>query len=173
MERAKLAKQIRTASFLKGHFRLRSGETSRFYLDKYRFESDPTLLSAVAAELQKLLPQSFDKLAGLELGGIPLVVALSLRTGRKCLYVRKTPKTYGTCNLVEGSFSQGEVVVVIEDVITTAGQACNSVNQMRQLGLVVPYVVCVLDRQHGGKENLKQIGCSLSSVFTMDELQAF
>jgi len=170
MERAELARQLKAASVLSGQYRLRSGKSTHFYVDKYRFESDPTLLSALTGELEKLLPESFDKLAGLELGGIPLATALSLRTGKKCLYVRKTPKTYGTRNLVEGGFSRGEIVTVIEDVITTAGQVCTSIEQMRQLGLVVPYVVCVIDRQQGGRQNLEKIGCSLSSIFNLDEL---
>ena len=56
---------------------------------------------------------------------------LSLRTGKPCLYVRKEAKTYGTCNLVEGGFQPGERVVVVEDVITTAGQVCESVGDIR------------------------------------------
>lgn len=170
MERIELARQLKATSVLFGQYRLRSGKINQLYIDKYRFESDPTLLNAVAHELEKLLPKSFDKLAGLELGGIPLATALSLRTGKKCLYVRKIPKTYGTCNMVEGGFIPGEVVTVIEDVITTAGQVCTSIERMRQLGLVVPNVVCVIDRQHGGKDNLEKTGCSLSSVFSLDEL---
>lgn len=171
MEKTALAKQIKRTSLLTGRFNLRSGKISSFYWDKYRFESDPILLNAVADELYKLLPISFDKLAGLELGGIPLATALSLKTGKPCLYVRKTAKTYGTCNLVEGGFQAGETVVVIEDVITTAGQVCISVKQMRELGLTIQHVVCVIDRQQGGKENLQKIGCSLTSVFTLEELE--
>jgi orotate phosphoribosyltransferase len=171
MEKARLAERIRAVSWLTGQFELRSGMTSSFYLDKYRFESDPILLSAVIDELERLLPESFDKLAGLELGGIPLATGLSLKTGKKCLYVRKVPKTYGTCNLVEGGFDPGETAVVIEDVITTAGQVCKSVKQMRELGLVVQHVICVIDRQQGGKGNLAKIDCTLASVFTLDELQ--
>jgi len=170
MERAELARQLKATSILLGQYRLRSGENTQFYVDKYRFESDPTLLNAITDEVEKLLPESFDKLAGLELGGIPLATALSLRTGKKCLYVRKIPKTYGTCNLVEGGFSPGEIVTVVEDVITTAGQVCTSIEQMRQLGLVVPCVVCVIDRRQGGRQNLEKIGCSLSSVFSLGEL---
>lgn len=171
MERAELAKLISAHAFLTGQFKLRSGKTSSFYIDKYRFESDPMLLSAVTNELQKLLPAFFDKLAGLELGGIPLATVLSLKTGKPCLFVRKAPKTYGTCNLVEGGFQPGESAVVIEDVITTGGQVCKSVNQMRELGLVVQNVVCVIDRQQGGEENLRKIGCSLASVFTLQEIK--
>ena len=171
MEKIDLAKKIKTTSFLTGQFELRSGKTSSFYWDKYRFESDPVLLTAVVDEMQKLLPASFDKLAGLELGGIPLAAGLSLKTGKPCLYVRKTAKTYGTCNLVEGGFQAGETAVVVEDVITVAGQVCTSVRQMRELGLKVQHVVCVIDRQQGGPENLKEIGCSLASVFTLEELE--
>jgi len=171
MEKAELAKQIKTSSFLTGQFTLRSGKTSSFYWDKYRFESDPQLLSAVVDELQKLLPPSFDKLAGLEMGGIPLATLLSQKTGKPCLFVRKTAKIYGTCNLIEGGFQAGETAVVVEDVITVAGQVCSSVEQMRELGLKVEHVICVIDRQQGGTENLKQIGCSLASVFTLDELE--
>mgnify|MGYP001095879288 FL=1 len=171
MEKIALAKQVKKTSFLTGRFNLRSGKISSFYLDKYRFESDPVLLSAIVDELYKLLPVSFDKLAGLELGGIPLATALSLKIGKPCLYVRKTAKTYGTCNLIEGRFQAGETVVVIEDIITTAGQVCVSIEQMRESGLIVQNVVCVINRQQGGSENLQNIGCSLASVFTLEELK--
>ena len=172
MKKADLAKKMKAASYLTGQFTLRSGKTSSFYWDKYRFESDPVLLNAVVDELHGLLPSSFDKLAGLELGGIPLAAGLSLKTRKPCLYVRKTAKTYGTCNLVEGGFRAGQTAVVVEDVITIAGQVCASVKQLRELGLMVEHVVCVIDRQQGGPENLKGIGCSLASVFTLDELES-
>ncbi len=171
MNKVELAKRIKDVSYLTGNFILRSGKTSSFYWDKYRFESDPRLLSAIVEETQKLLPKSFDKLAGLELGGIPLATVLSHKIDKPCLYVRKVAKTYGTSNLVEGGFKSGETAVVIEDVITTAGQVCTSVKQMRELGLVVEHVICVIDRQQGGKENLKATGCSLASVFTQEELE--
>jgi orotate phosphoribosyltransferase len=171
MNEVELAQRIKDVSYLTGQFTLRSGKISSFYWDKYRFESNPRLLAAIVEEMQKLLPESFDKLAGLELGGIPLASALSLKIDKPCLYVRKVAKTYGTCNLVEGGFKSGDTAVVIEDVITTAGQVCTSVKQMRELGLVVEHIICVIDRQQGGKENLKKIGCSLTSIFTQEELE--
>ncbi len=169
MNKTELAELMKSAAYLTGQFKLRSGLISAVYLDKYRFESDPVLLTALVNELSKLLPESFDKLAGLELGGIPLATGLSLKTGRKCLFVRKIQKTYGTCNLVEGGFNPGEKAVVVEDVVTTAGQVCKSVKEMRELGLIVQHAVCAVDRQQGGEENLKNIGCSFASVFTMNE----
>ena len=172
MEKRELAQKIRAVSLLRGKFKLRSGKTSSFYWDKYRFESKPELLKTILEEMQELLPASFDKFAAMELGGIPLATGLSLKTGKPCLYVRKKAKNYGTCNLVEGGFSKGEKVVVIEDVITTAGQVSSSIRQMRELGLIVEDVLCVIDRQQGGRENLEKIGCSLNCLFTGEELES-
>lgn len=170
MDRAELAKRIKAVAYLTGEFKLRSGKTSSFYWDKYRFESDPAILAAVAEEMARALPSEFDRLAGLEMGGIPLATAISMRTGKPALYVRKAAKDYGTCNLVEGGFAPGERVVAVEDVITTAGQVVMSIGQMRELGLKVDRVVCAIDRQQGGAEKLAEIGCSLSPVFTLAEL---
>ena len=171
VNRPELARRIRAASFLTGRFKLRSGQTSSFYWDKYRFESDPVLLSAIVDELENLLPSAFDKLAGLELGGVPLATGLSLKTGKPCLFVRKEAKPYGTCNLVEGGFQAGETAVAVEDVVTTAGQMCESIAGMREAGLQVQHAVCVIDRQQGGEENLKGIGCALQAVFSLEDLE--
>ncbi len=171
MDKKELAKQIKISSFLTGQFKLRSGKTSSFYWDKYRFESDPKLLSEIIDHMVKILPKSFDKLAGMELGGIPLATMLSQHIDKPCLFVRKKAKDYGTCNLVEGGFKNDETILVIEDVITTAGQVVTSIQDMRKLGLIVNDVVCVIDREQGGREKLTEIKCSLTSLFTMSELE--
>lgn len=172
MDRAELGRRVIDRAFLTGTFKLRSGKVSSFYLDKYRFESEPALLNALAQEMAALLPAEYDRLAGMELGGVPLATAVGLRVQKPCLFVRKKAKEYGTCNLVEGGFVTGEQVVVIEDVITTAGQVCTSVQEMRRLGLAVTQVVCAIDREEGGRENLAKIGCALAPVFTWRELDA-
>src|SRR3954471_4294573 len=172
MDRAALAKRIKAVAYLTGQFTLRSGATSTFYWDKYRFESDPSILVDVAEGLAGLLPASYDRLAGLELGGIPLATALSLQTGKPCLYVRKAAKPYGTSNLVEGGVPPGTRPLVIEDVIPSGGQVVTSVQQMRELGFVVEDVVCVIDRQQGGREAIEGIGCTLQPLFTLAELEA-
>lgn len=171
MDRAEIARKIMDRAFLRGRYVLRSGSTSSFYLDKYRFESDPALLDAITDEMVSLLPDNVEKLAGMEMGGIPLAALLSHKTGIPALYVRKKAKEYGTCNLVEGGFESGDRAVVIEDVITTAGQVCTSTGQMRDLGLIIDHVVCVIDREEGGGENLGKIGCRLRSLFTYRELE--
>ena len=139
--------------------------------NKYRFESHPALLTAIAEEMVKLLPSDCDGLAGLELGGIPLATAVSLQTGIPCFYVRKEAKIYGTCNLIEGGAKEGSNLVVIEDVITTAGQVCTSIEQIRAAGYTVEHVVAVIDRQAGGAEKIDAIGCSFASVFTLAALE--
>jgi orotate phosphoribosyltransferase len=170
MDRQELARQIVRRARLTGRFTLRSGRSSAVYWDKYRFESEPAVLRAIVDQLAPLLPTGFDKLAGLELGGVPLATGLALATGRPCLFVRKAAKPYGTSQLVEGGWTAGERVVVVEDVMTSGGQVVASVQQMRELGLVVAHAVCVIDREEGARERLAEIGCRMAAVFTMAEL---
>ncbi len=172
MTKIELAKEIRSAAYLTGEFRLRSGTFSSFYWDKYRFESRPHLLHAIAVEMVKFLPETLDGVAGLELGGVPLATAISLQTGYPCYYVRKAAKDYGTCNLIEGGVTKDTNLVAIEDVITTAGQVCTSIQQMRAEGCRVQHVVVAIDRQAGGAEKIKALGCTFSAVFTLEELEA-
>ena len=172
MTKNEIIQQIREVSHLTGEFKLRSGTISNFYFDKYRFESNPQLLTTIAELMVKLLPAEFDGLAGLELGGIPLATAISLQSGYPCYFVRKEAKTYGTCNLIEGGVKEISKLVVIEDVVTTAGQVCRSIDQIRAEGHVVQHVLAVIDRQAGGVEKINAIGCSFASVFTLSELES-
>jgi len=172
MDRQALAKRIREVALLTGQFTLRSGATSTFYWDKYRFESDPVLLAAVAVGMLPLLPASYDKLAGLELGGIPLATALSLQSGKPGLYVRKAAKPYGTARLAEGADVAGKRILVVEDVVTSGGQVISSTGELRALGAHVREALCVIDRQEGGAEALAAYGIALSALLTRADLDA-
>ena len=165
-----LASQIKTLAELKGEFRLRSGVVANRYFDKYRFESQPAILSEIAAQLEERIPAGVEKVAGLELGGIPLKTAVSLRSGIPCLYVRKSAKEYGTCHAVEGGFTAGQMVVVIEDVITSGGAVVTAVRMLRDVGLVVNDVLCVLDREAGGQQAIEELNCRVRSLFTLSDL---
>ncbi len=171
LEGSYLEYEVALASLLHGHFRLRSGQESEIYLDKYRFECDSLLLYSVARAMCHLLPPHYSYLVGLEMGGIPLAVAMSLQNARPTLFLRKQAKQYGTCNQVEGEWYHGSTVVVIEDVITTAGQVVTAVNTLRGLGMGVLVVVCAVDRQQGGAEALESIGCELRPAFTLAALE--
>lgn len=170
MNRKELALSIARASTLEGDFLLRSGRRSTQYFDKYRFESDPTLLRAITEQLADLIPTDIDTLAGLELGGVPLATALSLHTGVPTLFIRKQAKEYGTCQLAEGGQVVGRRVLVVEDVITSGGQAVESCVALRALGAEVAHTLCVIDRQAGGRDALSAIGVELHPLFVATDL---
>jgi orotate phosphoribosyltransferase len=168
-----LAARVFTASYLTGTFVLRSGRTADHYFDKYRFESDPALLSEIIDALAPLLPSGVDGLAGLELGGVPLATMLSAKTGLPAYFVRKEPKRYGTEKVCEGGNVDGRVLVIIEDVVTTAGQMVLSAQDLRAEGAVVEHALCVIDREGGGADVAAAEGIGLRSLFTMSELEEF
>lgn len=165
-----LAARIHRSAHLRGEFLLRSGATSSEYFDKYRFEADPRLLAEVAEGLAGLLPDGVEVLAGLELGGVPLVTAVSALTGLPARFVRKRAKTYGTCQLAEGGEVEGLRLAVIEDVVTSGGQVVESCGQLQALGARIERVLCVIDREAGGRANLLAAGLQLSALFTMTDL---
>ena len=144
-----LAADIRAIASLRGEFRLRSGQTSSTYFDKYRFEAEPSLLKRVAAEIIPLLPPETEVLAGLELGGVPIATAVSLATGIPTVFVRKKAKEYGTRLAVEGRCVQGRRIVLIEDVITTGGAVADAARLVREAGADVIGVVCAIWRGDG------------------------
>jgi orotate phosphoribosyltransferase len=166
-----LARRIYAASNIKGQFRLRSGAVSDEYFDKYLFESDPMLLREIAQAMSELIPLGVDALAGLEMGGIPIVTVLSQITGIPALFVRKRAKEYGTRKLVEGGEVAGRRLVIIEDIVTSAGQIRESARALRELGAEIVGTMCVVDREEGGRENLAEDDLALHSLYTMTELK--
>lgn len=168
---ADLARRIYQTAKITGSFRLRSGSTSQEYFDKYLFESDPKLLREIAQALLPLIPRDVDALAGLEMGGIPIATVLSQLSGLPTLFVRKTAKEYGTCKLAEGGSVQRQLVIV-EDVVTSGGQIIESARALSQGGAHIICVLCVIDREAGGVENLRKENLDLKSLFTMSHLKA-
>jgi orotate phosphoribosyltransferase len=171
MDRNELGMKIYKSSHITGEFLLRSGQISNEYFDKYKFESDPLLLKAIAGELSNKIDGGTEILAGLEMGGIPIATAISFENGMPAIFVRKEPKEYGTRKLAEGIEFEGKKVCVVEDVVTTGGQIIKSVSQLRELGATVESVVCVIVRDPKAYENLEKADLKLLPLFTMDELK--
>ncbi|MYA73741.1 MAG: orotate phosphoribosyltransferase [Acidimicrobiaceae bacterium] len=171
-QRRVLATEVFSRCCLVGEFTLRSGRTANRYFDKYQFESDPELLAALAAEMVALVPDDIDLLAGLEMGGIPVVTALAAATGIPAVFVRKVAKEYGTARLAEGPSVAGKRVLIVEDVVTSGGQIRLSAADLRDIGALVVGAVCVIDREEGGSEILAEDGIVLSSLFGAAELEA-
>lgn len=167
MDRNSLAQAIHRVSHLTGAFKLRSGEVSTEYFDKYMFESDPGLLNEVASQMRPLIPADTALLAGLELGGVPISTALSLLTGLPQILVRKKAKDYGTSKIAEGPAFAGKQVCVVEDVVTTGGQIILSVEALRRAGALVRHVLCVIQRKDAATAALAAHRMELVPLFRM------
>jgi len=171
MTRTELAQAIRAAAYLEGDFLLSSGKRSKYYLDKWRFETDPRLLREIAKALAALLPSPPpDRIAGVELGGVPLAAALSLETSIPYLIVRRQAKEYGTAKEIEGVWNAGERVVLVEDVLTTASQAISAAKRLATLGLHVARILYVIDREEGADPNIRGAGFEPAPLFRKSEL---
>ena len=173
MNTAELREAIRAHAYLEGDFVLRSGRRSRYYLDKYRFETRPDLLEPIAARLADLVAEhepDAERLAGPELGAVALATAASLASGLPFLIVRKEAKGYGTDNRLEGTFESGERVCLVEDVVTSGGAAVAAIEALRLAGLECRTAVCVIDREEGGIDELARHGVRLRPLFRAGEL---
>jgi len=170
-----LAASLVEHAYLEGDFLLRSGKRSRYYLDKYRFETRPELLrplgERIAAVVGEHAPDA-TRLAAPELGAVALATAASLESGLPFLIVRKEAKEYGTANRLEGPFDEGETVCLVEDVVTSGGALLDSVLALRDVGLVVHTAVCVVDREEGGADALARHAVRLRPLFRAAELLA-
>ena len=171
MNRTELAKSIFDTAYLTGEFLLRSGKISNEYFDKYQFESKPELLEEIAINLATMIDIDFDYLAPLEMGGIPIATALSMKINKPMIFVRKKAKEYGTQKFAEGPSIKGKKLLIVEDVVTSGGQIIISVNQLREEGAVIDTSICVIDRESGGKEALQKEGIKLIPLYTMTELK--
>ena len=166
-----LAPRIRDAALLEGDFVLSSGERSSFYVDKYLFSTEPNLLRDVADALAAQMPGGVDRLAGVELGAVPLVVATALATGLPYVIVRKFAKEHGSSagRSIEGNLYQSERVALVEDVVTTGTQAVRAARNLLKEGVEVVTIVAVLDRREelGGDVG----GFPFRSLLRMDDLR--
>jgi orotate phosphoribosyltransferase len=164
---------LREHALLEGDFVLRSGRRSKHYFDKYRFETRPDLLEALASRIAGLVaehePEAV-RLAGPELGAVTLAAATSLQSRLPFLIVRKEPKGYGTDNRIEGAFDRGERVCLVEDIVTSGGAAVAAVQALRGAGLDCRTAVCVVDREEGGTDELARHGVRLRPLFRAGEL---
>ena len=158
--------RIKACAQLSGSFTLRSGKVSNTYFDKYRFEADPVLLRDIAVEMARLVPAGTEVLAGLEMGGIPVVTMLSQITGLSAAFIRKEAKSYGTCKYAEGAELAGRRFILIEDVVSSGGAIIDAMKSLKADGLQTNLALCVIDRQSGGAEALAAEGIELKALLT-------
>jgi orotate phosphoribosyltransferase len=173
MNDSELRSAIVEHAYLEGDFVLRSGRRSRYYLDKYRFETRPDILRAlgkrIAGEVAAHAPDA-TRLAAPELGAVALAAAASLESGLPFVIVRKEAKEYGTGNRLEGPYDEGECMCLVEDVVTSGGALLDSIEALRGAGLAVQTAVCVVDREEGGADALARRAVRLRPIFRAGEL---
>ncbi|HEY4027227.1 MAG TPA: orotate phosphoribosyltransferase [Candidatus Dormibacteraeota bacterium] len=169
-ELAELARDVVEAAWLTGDFVLSSGRRSSYYLDKYLFETQPGILRRVGRHLAELVPADTQRLAAPELGAVLLGAAVSLELDLPLVLVRKETKQYGTRRAIEGVLEPGDRVTVIEDVLTSGGEAIRAIEKVRDAGGRVLGLVAVLDREEGARERLLQLGVPLTPLFRRSDL---
>lgn len=153
-----------------GDFTLASGAKSDVYIDVKRAWTDPRRLELIARALAARVGTA-DRLAGMELGAVPLVVATALKTGHPYVVLRKATKEHGTRQPFEGDIPSASRVLLIEDVSTTGGSLVQSVEIIRAAGGTVDRALVVVDRESGARERLAAVGVRLEPLVTLSELR--
>jgi orotate phosphoribosyltransferase len=170
VDRDELARLLVEAAYLEGDFILASGRHSRYYFDKYRFETRPDLLAPVGSLIADMVPEGTQRIAGPELGAIALAAAASLACGLPCLFVRGETKAYGTAKRIEGVFDPGDQVAVVEDVMTSGASAINAAQALVSAGCRITRIIGVIDRQEGAREAVEAAGFEMVALFTRADL---
>jgi len=170
MDKQQLTAKIKKVAYLEGDFILRSGKRSKYYLDKYLFETCPDILKALGEEFAGRMTDDVTLIAGAELGGVALAAATAMATGRNWIIIRNSKKGYGTGKMVEGVLKAGDVVLLVEDIATTGGQVLEAARIITEAGATVKKIVCVIDRKQGAGENITEAGYKFDAILTKDDL---
>ena len=170
MTHDQLAKRIADVALLRGEFILRSGRKSNYYLDKYRFETQPDVLAELGKLLADRVTAHTTRIAGAELGAVPLAAAAGMAANKPFVFIRNQKKDYGTAKQIEGVLERGDMVMIVEDVLTTGGQVLEAVKTLQDLGAKVERIVAVIDRLEGARENIESAGYVYESLFTTKDL---
>lgn len=170
MERTELLQRIKDTAYLEGDFTLRSGKKSKYYLDKYLFETQPDILAALGALFATHAAETTTLIAGAELGGVALAAATAMATVKPFVIIRNAKKDYGTSKPFEGKLHDGDSVLLVEDIATTGGQVLEAAKLITEIGAKVERIVSVIDRQEGARENIEAAGFTFESLFTKTDL---
>jgi orotate phosphoribosyltransferase len=170
MTREELIKRIKETAYLEGDFTLRSGKKSKYYLDKYLFETCPDILKQLGKEFAKYVTDDVTLIAGAELGGVALAAVTAMETGKNWVIIRNSKKNYGTGKMVEGTIKAGDIVLLVEDIATTGGQVLEAAKIITEAGATVKKIVCTIDRRQGAEENITKAGYKFESILTKNDL---
>ena len=175
---------LKEKSVCHGSFRLASGVQSDLYIDAKQTTQDPRgaiLVGRVGWEVVKQLARDLrrriDSIGGLTMGADPIASSIGIfahledsSSELQTFVVRKVPKTHGRHKLIEGNFSAGDSVVIVDDVITTGGSTLQAIEAVKEAGGEIAFVIVLVDRQEGGRENIEKHGYRVVPIFTREDL---
>ncbi len=170
MKQEQLIQQLKDVGAIKfGRFVLTSGAISDYYIDIKKASTDPTTLRLIAEQMSQYT-KGYDMLAGMELGAVPLVVALALETNIPYVIIRKEKREHGTGKQIEGGDVKGKNVLLVEDVTTSGGSVVKSIQVLRENQAEVEKVLTVVDREAGAKDLLKKLEVEFIPLVTVSEI---
>ena len=137
-----------------GDFTLTSGKKSKYYIDVKKASAQPAVLRKIVEGFSDFQVE-FDKVAGVELGAVPLIVAFSLQTEKPFVIIRKPGRDHGTRKRIEGDLNKGDRVLVLEDVVTSGGSVMEALDLLDEEGVEIVAVLAVVDREEGGTEKVE------------------
>lgn len=159
-------------------FRLVSGRMSNYYFNCKTVTLHPEGMYLIGNIIFDMIKESGAKgIGGLTLGADPIADAVAYTSYLKknpieAFVVRKTAKSHGTMQWIEGNIKAGDRVVIVDDVITTGKSTIEAINRAKEAGLEIVKVISLIDRQEGGKENIETLGFKVDAVVTREEVMA-
>jgi len=170
MKNDNLIQQLKSCGAIKfGRFVLTSGAISDYYIDIKKASADPTILKDIAKRMSDYV-NGYEMLAGMELGAVPLVVALALETGIPYVIIRKEKREHGTGKQIEGGEVTGKSVLIVEDVTTSGGSVVKTIQLLRENNAEVDRVLAVVDRESGAREILQKLEVEFIPLVSVSEI---
>jgi len=170
MDKDELIQLLKNCKAIKfGHFVLTSGAISDYYIDIKKASTKPEILKKIAQILSEYT-EGYEIIAGMELGAIPLIVALSLETNIPYVIIRKEKRQHGTSKQIEGEDVKGKKVLLIEDVTTSGGSIVKSIQILRENKAIVDEVIAIVDRENGAEEKLQKIDISFLPLISVSDI---
>lgn len=152
-----------------GRFVLTSGAVSNYYIDIKKASTNPKILKRIAEAMAEYA-EGYDIIAGMELGAVPLAVALSLETNIPYIIIRKEKRQHGTGKQIEGVDVKNKKVLVVEDVTTSGGSVVKSIRILRENHAFVNEVLVVVDRENGAEEKIRNLDINFLPLLSVKDI---